>query len=202
MGIKSVSRRAPTLGNSLSLSLFSSQPLGSNWLHFKGNFKCGIKGCDYCCFIKKGKSVSSTTNSKSFDILSVINCNTKFLVYLITCEACHIQYVGHTTRGLKDRLYDHLYDIEKNKSTNVAKHWNLIHFKDVTSLSIQGVERIVTPKRGGDKFRTLCKLEVFWIFSAHTRIPSGLNFEWDVSHYYDWPLYSLTGSFEALSVCL
>lgn len=100
-GIKSVSRRAPMLGNSLSPSLFSSQPSGSNWLHFKGNFKCGIKGCDYCRFIKKVKSVSSSINGKSFDILSFINCDTKFLVYLITCEACHVHYVGRTTRSVE-----------------------------------------------------------------------------------------------------
>lgn len=80
--------------------------------------------------------MNSSINGKTFDISSFINSNTKFLVYLITCELCHIQYVGRTTRRLKDQLYDHLHDIEKNKSTNVAKHWNLIHFKDVTSLSI------------------------------------------------------------------
>lgn len=114
-----------------------------------------------------------------------MNWNTKFLVYVITCEMCHIQYVGRTTRRLKDRLYDHLYDIEKNKSTDVAKYWNDIHHKDVSSLVIQGVEKIVTPKRGGDLFRTLCRREVFWIFSLNTRLPLGLKFEWDVSHYYD-----------------
>lgn len=51
---------------------------------------------------------------------------------------------------MKDRLYDHLYGIKKNKSTNVAKHWNLVHNKDIASLSIQGVEKIVTPIRGGE----------------------------------------------------
>lgn len=185
-GIRSVSRRAPTLGSSLSPSLFLGTQPGAYWLYFKGNFKCGIRGCNYCHHIKKGKQVRSCTNGKSFDISSFINCNTRFLIYLITCDVCQIQYVGRTTRRLKDRLYDHLFDIEKNRPTNVAKHWNLIHFKDTSSLSIQGIEKIVTPKRGGDRFRMLCKREVFWIFSLHTRIPHGLNFEWDISHYYDW----------------
>lgn len=184
-GIRSVPRRAPTLGNSLSPSLFPRTQSGSHWLHFKGNFKCGTRGCNYCRYIKKGEQVGSCTNGRTFNISSFINCKTRFLVYLITWDVCQIQYVGRTTRRLKDRLYDHLFDTEKNKSTNVANHWNSVHFKDTSSLSVQGIEKTVTPARGGDKFRMLCKRKVFWIFSLHTRIPFGLNFGWDVSHYYD-----------------
>lgn len=121
-GIKSVSQGAPTLGGSLSPSLFSNEQSGSNWLHCKDNFKCGTTRCNYCSYIKKGKCVKSCTNGKTFDFSSFINCNTQFLVYLITSEVCHIQNVGHTICRLKDRLYDHLYDIEKNRSTNVVKH--------------------------------------------------------------------------------
>lgn len=175
----------PHWGGSLSPSLFQSKPVGCNWLHFKGTFKCGSKGCDYWRFIKKGQYVNSSTNGKAFENSQFINCNTKFLVYVITCEQSHVQYVGRTIRRLKDRLYDHLYDIENNKCTNVAKHWNLIYFKDVSSLSIQGMESIKNPARGGDRFRVVCKRKVYCIFSLHTRIPSGLNFKWNVSHYYD-----------------
>lgn len=184
-GIKTVSRRAPTLGNTLSPSLFLSHQSKPNWLHFKGNYKCGQRSCAYCIHIRQGPNIQSCTNKNTHEISTFINCNTSFLVYVITCTSCHIQYVGRTIRRLKDRLYDHLYDITKNHSTNVAKHWNLVHAKDVSSLFIQGIEKIATPKRGGDRFRLLCKREVYWIFILNTRIPLGLNFEWDVSHYYE-----------------
>lgn len=96
------------------MSLFTSEHSGSNWLYFKGNYKYGMKGCDYCRYIKKVQGVCSSPTVKTFDITSFINCNTKFLIYVITCDLCHIQYVGRTTRRLKDLgLYDHLYDIEK-----------------------------------------------------------------------------------------
>lgn len=184
-GIKVVSRRAPTLGNSLSPSLVVSEQRKANWLNFKGNYKCGKKGCNYCSHIKKGKQVQSCTNGKVFNIASFIICNTQFIIYVITCDICQIQYVGRTTRRLRDRLYDHLYDIEKDRLTNVAKHWIFAHQKDVTSLHIQGIEKIVTPTRGGDRFQLLCKRKVYWIFSLNTRIPLGLNFEWDVSYFYE-----------------
>lgn len=65
---------------------------------------------------------------------------------------------------LRDRLQDHLYDIQKDHNTNVARHWNDIHHKDVSGLVIQAVEKIVSLVRGGDKFKILCNREVYWIF--------------------------------------
>lgn len=68
----------------------------------------------------------------------------------------------------------------------MARHWNQHHDKDVSSLVIWGMEKITKLPRKGDSFRTLCKKEVFWIFHLNTRKPAGLNFEWDVSHFYEW----------------
>lgn len=135
----------------LSPSLYTSKK-NAHWLLFKGTFKCRSKSCVYCPFIKGGDAVLSATTGKSYKILSFINCNTQFVVYVITCTLCSIQYVGRTTRRL-----NHLYDIEKDHSTNVACHWNDFHNKDTSSLVIQGIEKVVRPPRGGDKFKILCK---------------------------------------------
>lgn len=132
----------------------------------------------------EGDVVVSTSTGKSHKIHSLVNCNTRYVIYAITCTACSIQYVGRMIQRLKDRLYDHLYDIEKDHATNVARHWNSVHHKDTSSLVIQGIDKIVKLPRGGDKFSILCKREVHWIFFLNTRCPSGLNFEWDVSHSY------------------
>lgn len=183
-GIRTVSRKAPSLGGLLSPSLYISKKQTAHWLQFKGTYRCGGRSCTYCPFIKGGDTVTSTSTGKSYKIQSFINCNTRYIVYVITCTICSIQYVGRTTRRLRDRLYDHLYDIEKEHATNIARHWVDIHFKDTSSLTIQGIEKIVKPPRGGDKFGILCKQEVRWIFNLNTRRPTGLNFEWDVSHFY------------------
>lgn len=178
--------RAPFLGSILSPSLFSSTNASKNLLSFQATFKCGGQGCTYCPFIQKGDTISSASTGKTHKIHSFTNCNTLYVIYAITCTTCCIQYVGRTTRRLKDRLYDHLYDIEKDHATNVARHWNQIHQKDTSSLVIQGIDKIVKPLRGGDKFfcSILCKREVRWIFFLNTRRPLGLNYEWDVSNFY------------------
>lgn len=184
-GFKTVSRRAPTLGGSVSPSIFTSSVSHHRWLNFKGTFRCGVKRCDYCRFIKTGQSVTSCSNDRDFEIKSFKKSNTKYVAYVITCTDCNLQYVGRTTHRLRDRLRDQLYDISINKKTNVARHWNMVHSKNTSSLVIQGIENVKTPIRGGNRLRLLCKREVFWIFSLNTRIPLGMNFEWDVSHYFD-----------------
>lgn len=111
----------------------------------------------------------SISLNKDFKVSTFINCNTKFLVYVITCEQCSVQYVGRTTRRLRDQLYINLYDISKDHSTNLERQWNLCHGKDVSSLCIQGVEKIVLSKRGGLAYSARGKCTAYSI-----SIPGGL----------------------------
>lgn len=69
-----------------------------------------------------------------------------------------------TTRRLLDRLQDHVYDTEKEHGTSVVRHFNKLHGGDTTLLQIQGIERVVTPRRGGDNFGILCKRSFLDIF--------------------------------------
>lgn len=102
-GINIFSRRAPTLGNSLSLT----------YLHFRGNYCCGGTGC--CRHVNKVNAVCSYSAKREHKIQSFFNCNTNYVIYIITCKICYVQYIGRTTRRLRDRFYEHLYSIEKNK---------------------------------------------------------------------------------------
>lgn len=95
-------------------------------------------------------------------------------MYAITCKICLVQYVSRTTRQLKVHLHNHLYDIAK---------W---HSGGLSAVSIQIIEKIWVPKRGGNVFLILCKREVNWMFWLHTHKPDGLDFEWDVTHYCEW----------------
>lgn len=115
-----MSRKAPSLGNLLSPSLFSSKTSSNNWLSFKGTFRCGGQNCTYCSRIKGGDIIISSSTGKTHKIHSFANCNTRYVIYVITCTTCSVQYVGRTILRLKDRLYDHLYDIEKKITTRVS----------------------------------------------------------------------------------
>lgn len=144
-GIKTVSFRDPTLGQTLSPSLYSSLCHPPYWLQFKGSFRCGSNANTS----RKVICIHSTATNEDFKSKSFIICNARFLVYIITCDLCSLQY------------------------------------SDVTSLYIQGVGKVIQPKRGGNRFRILCKQDVYWIFKFNTRKPSWLNHEWVITYFYE-----------------
>jgi hypothetical protein len=42
-----------------------------------------------------------------------MNCITKNVIYVVTCKKCELQYVGQTSRRLKDRALEHRLSIIK-----------------------------------------------------------------------------------------
>lgn len=69
-GVRFVSKRAPTIGNLVSPSFFSScvTKSQSNWLHLKGCFKCGHSRCITCHHIDVADHFTSTSNARHFSI--------------------------------------------------------------------------------------------------------------------------------------
>lgn len=135
-----------------------------------------------------GRSLSPSFFNNSKNIMKSVtwlHFKGNFKVYLLTCDLCHIHYVGRTTRRLCDRFIEHIYSVTKNQLINVAKHFNMCHDGNISAMRVQVIDKIEVPKKGGDIFIFLCRREVYWIFHLQTRIPRGLNFEWDVSHFYE-----------------
>lgn len=181
-GIRYVSRRAPTLGSIISPSLFTVETPSANWLSTRGFFGCGSARCTACKYAKNSQSVVSVSNGSTHQIRSYINCNSKYVIYVITCNICKIQYVGCTTTPLKVRIRRHLSDVRKPLAINismVSRHFIQSHAGDTSSLSFVGLERIFKPVRGGDRRKTLLLRESMWILTLDTRIPRGLNIRQD-----------------------
>jgi sulfur relay (sulfurtransferase) complex TusBCD TusD component (DsrE family) len=75
--------------------------------------KCGHARCRYCKGIVLANNFkSSATNKEYNNITEMANCNSKNVIYLITCNTCQMQYVGETGRALKERLNNHRSDIK------------------------------------------------------------------------------------------
>ena len=68
-----------------------------------GCFPCGKGKCVYCALLSKsqGSTFQSISNKRTFKIRQKINCQSKNVIYLITCKRCNIQGVGHTTNFKK-----------------------------------------------------------------------------------------------------
>lgn len=97
-----VAKKAPTLGNTLCPS--PVQATDSNkptWLKHYGCYKGAHGICTCCKLIEMSQAFTSAKIGLTYNIKQYINCNTTYVVYLITCWMCNIQYVGSTIYKLK-----------------------------------------------------------------------------------------------------
>ena len=110
-----------------SYTSLKSQNTEGNNQSLKSQFKttkCTLEKCLCCNSTIETNQFHSTNTKQTFTIKYNMNCNTSSIIYLITCKKCHIQYVGQTTRALKDRLTDHRSNIKLQKPTAINIHFN------------------------------------------------------------------------------
>ena len=135
-----------------------------------GSHRCSAKKCSVCPFIKESTKFTSTVTGESFPITSSIHCKTPWVIYLITCSSCNLQYVGKATTQLYTRFTNTKSDIKLNKKKLPIVH----HFNSpghsINNLSLMGIEYIHTHKEHIIRHR-----ESFWIAKLHTLRPHGIN---------------------------
>lgn len=96
-------RQLPNLGRMLVKNEITSS------LKPKGTFYCKAKTCDTCNFIQETKEIYF--NQQIFHINKYFDCNSKNVIYKITCNRCNEFYIGKTN-DLKSRVYKHKSDIK------------------------------------------------------------------------------------------
>lgn len=187
-GYKCVAKKAPTLRQILSPSLFVNKPpTERSWLAQKGTYRCGHTRCRCCTLLDTTNTIVSSSNHSVHEMKQYINCNTRNIIYLITCTESQLQYVGHTTQSLKNRINKYVSDIPHSNIRNVSaasQHFHSVHDNSFQYLKVQGVERVFLPARGGDFKQKLLNRETLWMFQLGTTYPRGLNRRLDLMLHY------------------
>ena len=68
-----------------------------------GSRKCNKSRCEVCNNIESTDLFSSTVTGETYKINHYFNCDSKCLVYLITCRTCKLQYTGQTCDTFRKR---------------------------------------------------------------------------------------------------
>ena len=139
--------------------------------------QCGRKKCKTCKIIHEGPYFRCTNNNRRFRIRENLNCESLNVIYVITCDVCQKQYVGHTTQKLADRVNNHMSCIRTRKHTPVSLHFNLPGHS-INNLKICPIERLHLENSGLNKTEItniLHKKEKFWQHNLCTFYPSGIN---------------------------
>ena len=143
-----------------------------------GSFKCSGKGCQTCLNVNKTDTFTSTTTRKTYQINHQFNCNSKYLVYLLTCKVCLKQHVRQTVEDfrLKWNNYksnDRKYQKLKPGMQHFFEHFNSeVHHCFLDEISITFLDK-TDPS---EPF----KREKYWRSILKTMTPWGLNVDENV----------------------
>ncbi len=107
-----------------------------------------------------------------------ISCRSSNLIYCITCKKCKVQYVGQTSKRLKDRFAGHFGDIQRDVTDkSVSHHFNSPGHNGTKDMSIYVLEFIKKPALSKQAQSIRLRRETNWVYVLRTMSPLGLNWE-------------------------
>lgn len=116
-----------------------------------------------------------------YDIDYIISCYSTHIVYLHECT-CVKQYMGRTTRRLRDRLRGHIYNIRRGyKHHSLSVHFRRVHPRNPKNMKFVGIDELQTHCRGCNKTHKVSKLEMRWVYEIKSFSPFGHNIDWDIN---------------------
>lgn len=146
----------------------------STWLKTTGSYCCDLNTCHYCDKHTKRSTIVSRSTEKKYPICDYINCSSSYVVYVVKCTSCPLQYGGGTIRSLGTRIaenYNEASNPNAKDISNVFWHFKEIHSAKMNSFKFSRVEKIKKPTQWRDMYHHLLEREVKWIFILQTRIP-------------------------------
>ena len=132
-----------------------------------GCFKCGR--CRVVCpKMREEKWFKSTVTGRTYKIRKHLDCNSMWVVYLVTCVKCHKNYVGKSETTFKIRHSNHKREI-KLKSDGVGEHFNECGYENFSVILIDQIE--ISDKVTNKK--ALKTTELYWQHQLRTYVENG-----------------------------
>ena len=85
---------------------------------------CRKPKCSWCKGINKTTTFTSSNNNKTFKIFHSVNCQSSWVIYIIECNICNLQYIGKSETAFNLRLHNHRNHIKKGiSSCELTEHF-------------------------------------------------------------------------------
>ena len=81
--------------------------------------RCGNLRCEVCTSIQVTGTFSSLVTKSAYKINHNFSCNSKCLIYLLSCKTCDKQYTGKTVDKFSSRWNNYKLDARKAASGNI-----------------------------------------------------------------------------------
>ena len=147
------------------------------------------KNCKLSLSFEPSDKITSTVTYQIYPCVNhegnqLATCNTSNVVYLITCNTCHLQYVGETAQNLNLRFAKHRRCMNGNVNSKSCKHLSDHFSKGLCKNSNYTVQSIENVSGNGRTARGALdpgvvvvrrKTESEWMLKLRTVFPYGLN---------------------------
>jgi hypothetical protein len=139
-----------------------------------GSYPCRKFKCQTCRLMSSGNTFKSSITGKTYNIIGRFDCTSSYLIYLITCKKCLIQYVGQTSTTLNSRLSAHRHDIRHQLDKPISKHFSYEKKSDRHNMT-----HFMTTVIDVGPYDVTSRLlrETSWIRQLVTMEPHGLNIQ-------------------------
>ena len=141
---------------------------------------CLTKSNNLCCRqIQSTSTFTSQQTKKTFTIFHNTTCKSTFVIYLMECRKCHIQYIGKTETAFNQRLNNHRSNAYRPKPDTIpaCKHFNGKDHDFNRDAKFTLIEQIGNSKTTVEKQTIILQRENFWITTLRTLTPLGFNQE-------------------------
>ena len=133
----------------------------------------------FCKQVNITATFASKQSNKIFDIYHSLNFKSKYVIYLLECSICKIQYVVKSQTPFHIRLNNHRKYIKDQGAVPACKDSNSPNhnFNAHGKLTIIEQLRKITSSSTDALKERLKQRENFWIKKLKTLTPEGLNQE-------------------------
>ena len=132
-----------------------------------------------CCnqVLTKNTFMSQQTK-QTFNIFFNLNCKSEYVIYLMECILCKMQYVGKAETAFNLRLNNHRKDTKKPNSILACKHFQEKGHNFNKHAKFIIIDKLVNLHGSKETLREMLVIrENFWIQKLKTLVPFGLNRE-------------------------
>ena len=126
----------------------------------------------------KTHSFCSQQNRRIFVIFHQVTCKNDFVICLLECKECHIQYVGKAETDSNLSLKSHRKGVYKANATPASRHFVMkVHIfnRGGSFIIIEEIRKNTLSRE--TKKNLLKQREYFWILKFETLKPKCLNHE-------------------------
>jgi len=143
--------------------------------------KCREHTCPLHGKLRCTNQARSRVSGRAYITRGLADCNTRYVVYMIQCRRCDLQYVGQTSQSLKERMIRHMQKIDNtNDSNTLHDHFRKRQCRGTQNIIIQVLHVLETNRDGKalpmrERETELKKIELLWMDRLMSEYPQGLN---------------------------